>query len=82
MSIISINRFPWFLLLLTAVVLLWPCRQVFADKVKSTEHIVQLDIEGAIGPATSDYLERNMDRALENGAKRLTVTMDTLIFET
>ena len=77
MSIISINRFPWFLLLLTAVVLLWPCRQVLADKVKSTEHIVQLDIEGAIGPATSDYLERNMDRVSETGAKMILLRIDT-----
>ncbi|MDO9240236.1 MAG: hypothetical protein Q7U30_09480, partial [Methylicorpusculum sp.] len=31
--------------------------------------IVQLQIQDAIGPATSDYIERSMDKAVESGAK-------------
>lgn len=39
--------------------------------------IVQLTIQGAIGPATSDYIERSMDKAVESGAKAILIAMDT-----
>ncbi|MBS3953938.1 MAG: nodulation protein NfeD [Methylomicrobium sp.] len=39
--------------------------------------IVQLQIQDAIGPATSDYIERSMDKAVESGAKAVLILLDT-----
>lgn len=39
--------------------------------------IVQLTIHDAIGPATSDYIERSIDKASESGAKAVLITLDT-----
>lgn len=39
--------------------------------------IVQLAIQNAIGPATSDYIERSMDKAVDSGAKAILIAMDT-----
>ncbi|MGR9115979.1 MAG: NfeD family protein [Gammaproteobacteria bacterium] len=39
--------------------------------------IVQLEIQDAIGPATSDYIERSFEKALESGAQAILITMDT-----
>lgn len=39
--------------------------------------IIQLEIQDAIGPATSDYIERGMDKAFESGAQAILITMDT-----
>lgn len=39
--------------------------------------IVQLAIQDAIGPATSDYLERSMEKAVESGADAILITLDT-----
>jgi len=39
--------------------------------------IVQLTIQDAIGPVTSDYIERGMDKAADSGAKAILITMDT-----
>jgi membrane-bound serine protease (ClpP class) len=36
-----------------------------------------LEIEGAIGPATSDYIERTLDEAAERGATLVVIRMDT-----
>jgi membrane-bound serine protease (ClpP class) len=41
------------------------------------ETIVQLTIQDAIGPATSDYIERSMDKAAESGALAVVIAMDT-----
>lgn len=39
--------------------------------------IVQLTIQDAIGPATGDYIERSMDKAVDSGAKAILIAMDT-----
>jgi membrane-bound serine protease (ClpP class) len=39
--------------------------------------IIQLAIQDAIGPATSDYLERSMEKAVESGADAILMTLDT-----
>ncbi len=39
--------------------------------------IIQLTIEGAIGPATSDYVMRAMDQAIEQKARLIVIRMDT-----
>ncbi len=43
----------------------------------STGTIIQLEINGAIGPGTSDYIERNLDFAAETGAVCVLIRMDT-----
>lgn len=39
--------------------------------------IIRLSIQDAIGPATSDYIERSMDKAADSGAKAVLITLDT-----
>jgi membrane-bound serine protease (ClpP class) len=38
---------------------------------------VLLEVNGAIGPATSDYFERSLEKARESGAKLIILRMDT-----
>ena len=39
--------------------------------------IVQLEISGVIGPATADYIERNLQQAIDNQVYAVIITMDT-----
>ncbi|WAK03542.1 NfeD family protein [Methylobacter sp. YRD-M1] len=39
--------------------------------------VIQLEINGAIGPATSDYISRNLDKAAEESAVCVIFRMDT-----
>ena len=52
-------------------------QQASADQGATAWPIVQLDIAGAVGPATSDYIERNFDKAVESGAKMIILRIDT-----
>ncbi|AOS97254.1 hypothetical protein AUP74_01823 [Microbulbifer aggregans] len=42
-----------------------------------TPHVAKFSIDGAIGPATTDYLERAMEEAQEQGARLFVIQMDT-----
>lgn len=43
----------------------------------SDAHIAQLTVDGAIGPATTDYLVKSMAEAREQGAQAILIRMDT-----
>lgn len=59
-------------LLMAAALLLIGLPGISADKV-----IIQLVIEGAIGPATDDYIERALETAAESNAELVVIRMDT-----
>ncbi|MGR9085636.1 MAG: NfeD family protein [Gammaproteobacteria bacterium] len=67
-------RFAIFLLLAV-----FPVFQSHSQAVKgvTAADIAQLSIQDAIGPATSDYIERSLDAAVESGARAVLIVMDT-----
>ncbi|MGR8979671.1 MAG: NfeD family protein [Gammaproteobacteria bacterium] len=79
MRIFKLRRFCTFIALALFAVILWlPVQQqAFADQKNAAWTILQLDIDGAVGPATSDYIRRNMDKAAETGAKMILLRIDT-----
>lgn len=42
-----------------------------------TGHVALLNVDGPIGPATTDYLTRTMARAIDQGAQLIVVTLNT-----
>jgi membrane-bound serine protease (ClpP class) len=42
-----------------------------------TSVIIQLEINDVIGPATTDYIERNLQKAVDSGAVAVLIRMDT-----
>lgn len=52
-------------------------QRVFAEQNVSGRTILQLDIDGAIGPATSDYIRRNLDKAAEIRVAMILLRIDT-----
>lgn len=79
MRILNLSSFGSYILLLMFTVIAWlPVqRQAFADQGASAWPVVQLEIDGTVGPATSDYIRRNFDKALETGAKMIILRIDT-----
>ncbi|SCZ51699.1 NfeD family protein [Thiohalomonas denitrificans] len=67
-----------FLLRLILVLLLVACASAAAQDAEPADRLgVRLDIEGPIGPATSDYIRRSLDKAVEQGAQLVVLRMDT-----
>lgn len=65
-----------FLLLLTGVTTVYSGEKD-DQPLNQSSVIIQLEISGVIGPATADYIERNLQKAFVSQAKAVLINMDT-----
>lgn len=69
------NRFV--LLLLLMLVTTAYSMEKNNQPLHQSSSIIQLEINGVIGPATADYIERNLQKAINSRAKSVLIQMDT-----
>ncbi len=74
MLIIRSIRFVW-LILLTVVAVAYAGEK--NNQTVRTPVMIQLEIDDVIGPATVDYIERNLQHAVDSGAMAVLICMDT-----
>ena len=76
----NFGRTRLLLFLMTALIgvkLTVPQNALADQALASAWPVMQLTIEGAVGPASSDYIQRNMDAATESGFKMILLRIDT-----
>jgi len=73
------NKFMSLLLIMLAVILLvWPAAAKLQQGTSARSDMIRVfSIDGAIGPATSEYLQRGLAQASEEGVYMAIITMDT-----
>ncbi|TXK93146.1 serine protease, partial [Methylococcaceae bacterium HT1] len=76
MQFIQNIRFVLLLLLSISLTAAYSADQAVQPLHKSSI-IVQLQIKGVIGPATADYIERNLQKASDRQVQAVLITMDT-----
>ncbi len=64
-------------LLLLAVVTTVHSEQKETQPVNKSSLVIQLEINDVIGPATADYIVRNLQKAIDSPAKAVLITVDT-----
>jgi len=64
-------------LLLLAVVTTVHSEQKETQPVNKSSLVIQLEINDVIGPATADYIIRNLQKAIDSRAKAVLITVDT-----
>jgi len=75
--LIALNfRFVLLLLLLTAVTTVYSGEKN-RQSLNQSSVIIQLEINGVIGPAIADYIERNLQKAFDSQAVSVLIKMDT-----
>lgn len=75
-----VKHFRFFLILLMVILFsgpLWAKDEAESVEQAPSGKVVQLEVQGAIGPATSNYIEHNLDKAAESGALFVLIRMDT-----
>lgn len=70
-------RHALIILALLALLPALPLSKASGQEAKATGDIWLIDIEGAIGPATSDHVVRGMEQASQAGASLIILRMDT-----
>lgn len=64
--------------LLLAILVLWPCWLISSTLAEAVSgQAVWLEIDGAIGPASSDYFRRGLNKAVEQQASIVILRIDT-----
>ena len=74
---VSARASRYLLILVSLLMLMAGATSAQADTQAQAPHIAELTIDGAIGPATKDYILRSIDTAYDAGATAILIRMDT-----
>src|SRR3989338_2025665 len=77
LHLIFAHSCAWIVLLTGLIALLFFQHTVFAQAENTRSIVTVLNIQGAIGPAVQDYVERGIKESEKLQAKAIVLTMDT-----